>query len=199
MPFWTVLFARLVLHEEIRPRQWIAIALGAGGLAVVAAAHGSRLSEIGAVFATLGGICWALGTVIWKWTIQRYDVDNMLMITWQNVFSVLPLGAAAFFAHEQPMHWTGLLVFAFAFNVLVTAIVAWVLWFWIVQRLPAVTAGMSALAIPIVALCSAYLVLGERPTEPQWIGIVAILGALTIVNLPAGDSGSSSVYVRSAR
>jgi drug/metabolite transporter (DMT)-like permease len=185
MPFWTVLFARLFLHEEIRARQWIAIGLGAIGLGVIVAAHSSRLSELGGFLATLGGISWSLGTVTWKWTIQRYKVDPFLMITWQNIFAVLPIGLMTLFAHEKPIRWTGLFDFAFLFNVLITAIIAWVLWFWIVQRLSAVTAGMSALAIPVVAITSAYLILGERPTEAQWIGIVAILAALAIVNLPS--------------
>jgi drug/metabolite transporter (DMT)-like permease len=185
MPFWTVLFARLFLKEEIRLRQWIAIALGAVGLGVIASAHSSRISEIGALLATCGGISWALGTVTWKWTIQRQKVDPFLMITWQNIFGLLPIGLMAFLAHERPIRWTPLFVSAFTFNVLITAIIAWVLWFWIVQRLSAVTAGMSALAIPVVAITSAYLILGERPTEAQWIGIVGILGALAIVNLPS--------------
>lgn len=187
MPFWTVLFARLFLKEEIHLRQWIAIALGALGLGVIASAHSSRISEIGALLATCGGISWALGTVTWKWTIQRQKVDPFLMITWQNIFGLLPTVLMALVAHERPIHWTPLFDFAFAFNVVITAIVAWVLWFWIVERLPAVTAGMSALAIPVVAIASAYLILGERPTESQWVGIVAILAALAIVNLPSGS------------
>ncbi|MGH7326995.1 MAG: DMT family transporter [Polyangiaceae bacterium] len=192
MPFWTVLFARLLLQEEIRARQWIAIALGAIGLGVMVAGHSSRLSEIGALLATLGGVSWAIGTVTWKWTIQRYKVDPFVMITWQNIFAVLPLGLAALFAHEMPMRWTGLMTFVFVFNVLITAIVAWVLWFWIVQKLPAVTAGMSSLAIPVVAIASAYLFVGERPTETQWFGILGILLALLVVNLPSSQ-GSTNI------
>jgi drug/metabolite transporter (DMT)-like permease len=190
MPFWTVLFARLILHEEIRARQWIAIALGAIGLAVVIAGHSSRVSEVGAAFAIAGGICWALGTVIWKRTLQSYTVDPMLMITWQNVFATFPLCIAALFVHEIPMHWNALLIVVFAYNVVVTAVISWLLWFWVVKRLPAVTAGMSALAIPIVAIVSAYILVGERPEPLQWAGIVCILLALLVVNLPSGDSGS---------
>ena len=199
MPFWTVLFAWIVLHEEIRLRQWIAIALGALGLAIVIAGHSSRVSEVGAAFAIAGGICWALGTVVWKRTIQREHVDPMVMITWQNVFAVIPLGLAAWSVHEIPMNWNSLLIFVCAYNVVVTAVIAWLLWFWVVKKLPAVTAGMSALAIPVVAIISAYVVVGERPDRFEWAGIIAMLLALLVINLPdlssrakSRDSGNAS-------
>ena len=187
MPFWTVLFAWIVLHEEIRLRQWIAIALGALGLAIVIADHSSRVSEVGAAFAIAGGICWALGTVVWKRTIQRETVDPMVMITWQNVFAVIPLGLAAWSVREIPMQWNALLIFVCAYNVVITAVIAWLLWFTVVKQLPAVTAGMSALAIPVVAIISAYFVVGERPDAFEWTGIIAMLLALLVINLPAGN------------
>jgi drug/metabolite transporter (DMT)-like permease len=192
MPFWTVLFARLILHEELKLRQWISVGLGAIGLAIIIAGHGSRVSEVGAVFAMAGGICWALGTVVWKWTIERYTVDPMVMITWQNLVAIIPLGLAALFAHERPMQWNALLTFVFVFNVIVTAVCSWLLWFWVVKRLPAVTAGMSALAIPVIAIVSAYFLVGERPEPLQWAGIFCMLLALLVVNLP-GEQRSKVV------
>jgi len=190
MPFWTVLFARVVLNEEIKPRHWIAMAAGAIGLGIVAAAGGSRLADLGAAFAVAGAICWALGTVIWKWTIERYDVDPMTMVTWQNIFSILPLGIGALSLHEAPMHWTPWLAFAFSYNVLVTAVFAWFLWYWVLERLPAVTAGMSSLAIPVVSILTSYVFVGEHPTAPQWAGMAAMLISLAVVTLPAiGGNG----------
>ena len=199
MPFWTVLFARLILHEEIRARQWIAIALGAIGLGFFIVGHSSRVSEVGAAFAIAGGICWALGTVVWKRTIQRHPVDPMLMITWQNIFAVIPLSVAALFAHERPMQWNALLTFVFVYNIIVTAVIAWVLWFWVVRKLPAVTAGMSALAIPIVAIISAYVFVGERPEPLQWFGIVAMLLALLVVNVPSQQRSEQASPALSSR
>lgn len=195
MPFWTVLFARLILHEEIRLKQWIAIALGALGLGFFIVGHSSRVSELGAAFAITGGVCWALGTVVWKWTISRQPVDPMLMITWQNIFAILPLGIAALLVHERPMQWNGLLAFVFFYNIVVTAIGAWLLWYWVVRVLPAVTAGMSALAIPVVAIISAYLFVGERPEPLEWIGIGSMLLALLVVNLPSPNDSVTAAQV----
>jgi len=192
MPLWTVLLAYLVLHERVRARQWLAIALGAIGLGFVIGGHSSQISELGAFFATLGGLLWAVGTVTWKWTLQRYKVDPLLMITWQNAIAVLPLGIAALLVHERSMHWSGLLVFAFIYNVAVTAVIAWLLWFWVVQRLPAVTAGMSSLAIPIVAIVGAYIFIGEHPEPLQWAGILCMLLALAIVSAAPGIRPAAS-------
>ena len=198
MPFWTVLFARLVLHEEIKLRHWIALAAGAAGVGIFAAAGGSRVSEVGAALATAGAICWSLGTVLWKWTISRYDVDPMVMVTWQNIFSVIPLCAGAFLFHEGPMRWTAFLALAFAYNVLVTAIFTWFLWYWVLERLPAVTAGMSSLAIPVVSILTSFLVLGEHPLPEQWAGIAAILIALFVVTYPANGSHTAPLSSRAS-
>jgi drug/metabolite transporter (DMT)-like permease len=187
MPFWTVLFARAILHEDIKLRHWIAIAAGVVGVGIFAAAGGSRVSEFGAVLATCGAICWALGTVVWKWTIARYDVDPMVMVTWQNVFSVVPLGIGALLLHEAPMHWTPFFTFAFVYNVLITAVIAWFVWYWVLQRLSAVTAGMSSLAIPVVSILTSFIVLGEHPLPMQWAGIVAILISLFVVTYSGAD------------
>lgn len=185
MPFWTVLFAWLILHEKIRPQHWIAIVLGMVGIGIVAIAGGSPVSNVGAVFAVCGGICWALGTVVWKRTISLHKVDPMVMVTWQNVFSIVPLGVATWFLHEPPIQWAPLMTFAFAYNVLVTAGLSWFLWYYVVERLPAATAGLSALAIPVVAIFTSFLFIGEHPTPSEWLGIAFMLVALAVVTRPA--------------
>lgn len=184
MPFWTVIFARLILHEEIRPRHWIAIAIGMAGLGVVAVGGGSRLSEYGAALAVSGAICWALGTVVWKWTSERYTVDPMVMVTWQNLFSIAPLAVATWFLHEPPIVWAPFMIFAFAYNVLVTAVISWFLWYWLVRQVPAVTAGMSSLMIPAISIVTASIFIGEHPAPAQWLGIAAMLLALAVVTHP---------------
>lgn len=185
MPFWTVLFARLLLNEEIQLRHWIAMILGMVGLGIVAMAGGSSVSDVGAALAMCGGICWALGTVIWKRTISLHKVDPMAMVTWQNVFSIVPLYLATWFLHEPAIQWAPLMIFAFFYNVVLTAVLCWFLWYYVVDRLPAVTAGMSTLAIPVVSILGALLFIGERPAPAQWLGIAFMLAALAVVTGPA--------------
>ncbi|MGH7662648.1 MAG: EamA family transporter, partial [Vulcanimicrobiaceae bacterium] len=62
--------------------------------------------------------------------------------------------------------------------------------YWVLQRLPAVTAGVSSLAIPVVSILTSYLFLGEHPVALQWAGIVAILIALAVVTYPDGSANA---------
>ena len=123
-----------------------------------------------------------------KWVARREPLDAVAAVMWQNVFGALPLVILVFAISEPPLHWTLSFSLAFAYNVVITGVIAWVLWFWILERLPAVTAGMGSLAIPVVGIASAYLFLGERPQPLQWIGSATILVALAIVTtLPRGE------------
>ncbi|HEY6942520.1 DMT family transporter, partial [Dokdonella sp.] len=59
----------------------------------------------------------------------------------------------------------------------------WLLWSYVVARLPANVAGLSSLAIPIAGIAFAWLLLGEVPTAPEGAGIVLIIAALALVSL----------------
>ena len=186
MPFWTVLFARIILHEEIRLTQWIAIVLGITGLALVLAPHGHSLgSELGDFFGVGAGLCWALGTVVSKWAAKRHEMDPVSVVTWQNIFAVIPVVAIALSAHEVRISWNPVFSATLFYNVVLTGAVAWLIWFYILKILPAVTAGMGALAIPVVGILCAYLQLGERPQPLQWLGSFVILAALAVVTTAA--------------
>jgi drug/metabolite transporter (DMT)-like permease len=58
----------------------------------------------------------------------------------------------------------------------------WMAWFYVLRSLPAGTTSMSSLGIPVVALLSSALQLGERPTSAEWIGMGLIALALALVS-----------------
>jgi len=58
-----------------------------------------------------------------------------------------------------------------------------VLWLFVLQRLSAGMAGLSALGIPMVGVLSGWIELGERPTGSEFAGMGLIVGALALVSL----------------
>jgi drug/metabolite transporter (DMT)-like permease len=192
MPLWTLLLSYVFLHERVRKRQWTAIGLAAVGLGLVIFAHGPIGTGLGDALAVGAGLCWALGTVISKAVSRREPLDALTVVSWQNVFGAIPLLAVILLVQEPAIRWTLDFSLAFVYNVVITGVIAWVLWFWILERLPAVTAGMGSLAIPVVGIAGAYLWLGERPSPLQWIGSATILIALAIVTtVPSGELAES--------
>ncbi len=61
--------------------------------------------------------------------------------------------------------------------------VAYALWFPAVKRLPAVTASLGVLAVPVVGIVQSFLILGEVPTTPDMIGFALIFAASACVLL----------------
>lgn len=199
MPFWTVLFARIFLHEEIRAAQWIAIVLGLTGLGLVIAPHGGSLgSELSDFYGIGAGVCWALGTVVSKWAAKRHEMDPISVVTWQNIFGIIPVAALAFAAHEAPISWNPVFTATLVYNIVLTGAGAWLIWFYILRLLPAVTAGMGALAIPVVGILTAYLQLGERPQPLQWLGSFIILTALAVVTAATAFPQRENAAARAA-
>ena len=77
--------------------------------------------------------------------------------------------------HLWPVHPRALLALVFAG--LSGSAIAYLLWFEIVRRLPATTASLGVLSVPVIGVVASVVVLGERPTIPDLIGFALILGA----------------------
>jgi drug/metabolite transporter (DMT)-like permease len=48
--------------------------------------------------------------------------------------------------------------------------------------LPAGVASMTSMLIPVIAVLSAWLQLGERPTPVEALGMALIIGALIVIS-----------------
>ena len=72
---------------------------------------------------------------------------------------------------------------------------AYLLWFEIVRRLPAMTASLGVLSVPVVGIIASMLVLGERPTIPDIVGFALILAAAACVLLAPNVRSSEAAPI----
>jgi drug/metabolite transporter (DMT)-like permease len=128
-------------------------------------------------------VSWAAGTVYLKWA--QIDADPMAIVVWQLVvgFLVTVVGLFLFEGslHLWPVHPRALLALAFA--ALVGSAFAYLLWFEIVRTLPATTASLGVLSVPVIGIVASVLILGERPTFADLVGSALILVAAAVVLL----------------
>jgi drug/metabolite transporter (DMT)-like permease len=183
MPFWVVLLAWLLLAERPGPRQWLSLAGAAIGLVLVIEPwHG-----LGGVRSTLlaiaGGVCWAIGVVLSKRMFKRGGIGALPLTAWQMLLGTVGLIAIALFADERAIDWSPWFIGALAYNAVLSSGLAWLMWSYVVETLPANIAGLSSLVIPIAGIGFAWLLLGERPSLTEGIGILTIGASLAIVNL----------------
>jgi drug/metabolite transporter (DMT)-like permease len=188
MPLWTALLARLCLGERLPPRRRLALGLGAAGLAAVLAPLRSGLEAPAlqaAVAAILGAaIAWAAGTIVMK--RANLSGDPLIVTAWQLAIGAgsVWVGALAFEAQalatfsfwpSSLLGWSGLL-----YNSVIGIALSYFLWFGMVVRLPAATAAIGLLLVPVVGMTSAMALIGEQPSLGDGLGFVLITAAVFI-------------------
>jgi allantoinase len=183
MPIWAVLLAWLVLREKPNARQLLSVVLCALGLVVLIAPVAATGVPLGLLLAVIAGASWGAGTVYVKWA--RLDIDSLALAFWQLVVAFILIAACLLLFDGRldidRAHAPALL--ATAFSGIVGSGVAYAMWFAIVRRLPAATASLGALGIPVVGVLSTVLIVGERPTATDIVGFALIFAASACVLL----------------
>lgn len=181
LPIWTVLLAWLVLNERPNRFQMIAIVLCACGLGVLIYPLAVTGIPLGALFAVGSGLSWAAGTIYVKW--MRIEADPMGVASWQLTiaFFMIALCMLVFDGGLDLQHAQARAIIAVAFSGIVGNGIAYGLWFAIVGRVPATTASLGILGIPVIGVLASVLILGDRPTLTDMIGFALIFAASACV------------------
>lgn len=185
MPFWVIPLAWMLLREKPTPRQWLFTALAACGLVLIFEPWRVQPSLISALLALAAGFCWALGTVLSKKQFQTTDVSLLRLTTWQMAMGSAILLMIALVVPERATEFNAPFLAALAYNALLSTSLAWVLWLFVVKRLPANIAGLGSLISPLVGVLCAWMLLGEVPDAAEACGIVTIAVALLGVLRPS--------------
>jgi drug/metabolite transporter (DMT)-like permease len=181
MPIWSSLMARLLLGEKLTVLKLAALALCAGGLAVLLSPHLPLPASLWYALATAWS--WAAGTVYMKWA--RIRADAMTIAAWQIVVGWIGVASGTVILGEPWLVWplqTQTLV-AWIYSGFVGVGLAYFMWFMVVERLPASTASLGALLIPIIGVGSSAVLLGERPTLNDTVGFALVFAAAACVLL----------------
>lgn len=192
MPIWSVLLAWPFLGERPTRIQWIALGLCIAGLSsLIYPLTGSGV-PLGLLLALGVGVSWAAGTVYVKWA--HIDLDPMALASWQMTIAFISLTASMYLVdgHLVLRGLTAGGAFATAWTGVVGNGVAYALWFPAMKRLPAVTASLGVLAVPVVGIVQSYLILGEVPTAPDMIGFALIFVASACVLLIPNKIGPAA-------
>ena len=185
MPFWTVLLAWPVLNERVRGVQWFAVAFAFAGMALVVEPWNWQGSLAPKLWAVASGFGWAAGTISIKYFERERKFDMVNFMAWQMVIGALPFIALPLVYTLSPVHWS----LAYASALLVTGAIStalgFVIWISVLRIVPAGTASLNTLAVPVVALLASMAVFGERLSPLEWSGIACINVGLVLVSLGA--------------
>jgi drug/metabolite transporter (DMT)-like permease len=181
MPFWLLLLAWIVLGEHVRGVQWLAVGLALAGFLLILSPW--RLQGVTAtLLAVGGGLCWAGGGITIKALDRRRHVDILSLTAWQMLLGSIPLIVVALATWESPV-WSGSFIAALAYTTVLANALAWYLWHYSLRTLPTGLAGFGTLAIPVVAVVTAWMQLGEVPGVSEALGMTCIIGALAVLTV----------------
>lgn len=181
MPFWTLLIARLVLHERLRGAMWFSVGFAFAGLVLIVEPWRWEGQIAPKLWAVLSGFGWAAGTVATKYYQRKHDLDMLNFMAWQMLAGVLPLSLLPLLHDYPPTRWDAGFVALLAWTAVMSTAVGFLLWIAILRHLPAGTASLNSFAIPVIALLSSMAFLGERLTRSEWGGIACVAAGLAIL------------------
>ncbi|MHB8427629.1 MAG: DMT family transporter [Acidiferrobacterales bacterium] len=185
MPFWVVVLARISLGERTDGMHRLSVILGVAGLTMVLAPWRSHAGLGSDLLAISAGIFWAAGTLYAKMLRGRVHFDLLSLTAWQMLFGAIGLAIIALLLPHAPVHWNREFIGALAYNVILGNALAWFLWMYALDKLPAGVASLGTLATPAIGVLAAALQLGEMPDTAETAGMLLIGSALTLISLHA--------------
>jgi drug/metabolite transporter (DMT)-like permease len=179
-PVWASLLGWLMLGERLTRNAVIGLALCIAGLAVLLYPEIGSHALIGLSMSLACAIVWAFGTIYLKLS----GIPSSPTITmWQVIFAFLVMAVVFPFMQDlstiEPASWRS--IAALVFNGIAGTGIAYAMWFRVASVLPAATASLGTLAVPVIGVVSSAILLGERPTVADWIGFALIFAAAACV------------------
>lgn len=199
-PVWVLLYVVARGQQKLSPQKVGAVGVAIAGIAltigIVGAKSGSplRLDSYGFLAALLASFSFAFYNVGGHSILARYDRWRVLVWTIASaavfwLFMNPPWKVVA--AHYTLQQWTFLFVFS-----MISVLGSFSLYFLGLQHLEPTRAIIASCLEPVFSILLAAALLGEGLRPIQTLGIVLVLSAIVIVQLPGRDGvGKESVVV----
>ena len=183
MPFWVMLFAWPMLGEKVQGWQWLAVVFALFGIVLIFDPLHIKGDGFSMFLALLSGISWAVSAIVSKKLHQRAPHLDLLNITaWPTLLGSIPIILLALVLPAPPIQWTQTFYLTIIYSIFLSGSLAWVLWLYALQRLPAGVASMASMLAPVIGVSAAWLQLGERPTPIELVGMLFIALALVTIS-----------------
>jgi len=182
-PILTVVLAVLVLHERMRPAQWVAVGLGAAAVAVLTLGVGGLpwiALVLAGTFGTYGLIKNRTGRTVPP--LAGLAVETAVLAPLALVW-LLAVERGGTFGAYGPWH-----ALALAGSGVVTA-VPLLLFAGAARRLPLSVVGLLQYLTPTIQFAIGVLVFGEQMPAARWWGFALVWAALAVLTIDGLRAG----------
>jgi drug/metabolite transporter, DME family len=199
-PLVAVFGAWLLLREQPRPGFAWFLLPALAGIWLIALPHplDPHARGLTPIVETLGAAAlWGMGTVLGRFLSRRLAFEHVTTVRFAFGLvasaCALPIVGAAAFSSAHDSTYIALLA-------LVTGLLALGLYYYGLQRTPALLAAIGELAFPVTATLIGIYVFDSRPNWTQWTGIAVTVGVISllparrrqIVSVPAPEPALAS-------
>lgn len=175
--FFTIVLAMRVARERVQPYQWLALLLGAAGIAVIGAHTDGNTSGLGLLMVLGAALAWACANMVSK---RAGSINMLSYVVWSSAAAVPPLVALSLVFEGWPAIETGLrdadalTWWAVAWQAVGNTLFGYAAWGWLLSRHPAASITPMALLVPVFGMATASLMLAEP--LPGWkLGAAALV------------------------
>ncbi|WP_207485905.1 EamA family transporter [Arenibaculum pallidiluteum] len=181
--FFTIGLSVRLAGERVMGFQWVALALGTAGIAVIASNTDSTTTPLGLALVLMAALSWAGGNLVAKASGRA----NMLAyVVWASLFSVPPLLVLSLLVEGWPTilgslrHAGAATWAAVLWQSVGNTLFGYAAWAWLLARYPAATISPMALLVPVFGMGASAWWLAE-PLPPWKLAAAAlVLGGLAL-------------------
>jgi drug/metabolite transporter (DMT)-like permease len=181
-PLLTAIFGVALLHEQLRPRQWMGLALGMAGVGLVVghAAFESASRFEGLILAFVGVLGLVAGTLYFGRFCRGVPILPSATVQFVSAAAVSALGT---WLLETPRaDWTSGTIAAVAWNIVMVSLGGMGLYFAMLAHGTAARASANFYLVPGTAALLAWSILGERLTLLAITGLLVASAGCWLVN-----------------
>jgi drug/metabolite transporter (DMT)-like permease len=180
-PLIAIVAAASVLGERPRSGFWWLFLPALAGFWLVNQPNPLEPSAQGLVViveATAAALLWALGTVLGRYMSREIEFQHVLSL---RFFFGLIACAIALPIMGAPAYSNGHDSVLILYLALVTGLAALTLYYYGLQRTPAVLSSLAELTYPAVFVIAGIYALNQHLRWSQWLGVALIVGAVTLL------------------
>ena len=182
IPVWVAFLAWPILGERVSLVRALSLITALAGIAVLLGGNGfdASIEKLpGILCALAGAVCTALGTVLTKHF--PLSMPPLSLAAWQVGLGCLPIAIVGLMV-EQPQ-LAALSSIGWASMIYMTVIqfcLCYVCWFAALERLPAATASIGTLLVPVIGVLAAAAMLHEPLGIRQIAALAITLGGVAV-------------------
>lgn len=183
-PLLTAILAGWLLKETITRQHWIGIALGFLGVILVLAPKidiaDSGINSGTIIASILGMVSVTIGTIYQKQVGSLSDLKTGTAL--QYLGGVIPVAVLSFTLETRQIEWSGEMIFAMAWAILVLSFLAIFLLMWLIREGSVAKLSTLFFLVPGVAAVMAYFLFDETMAPIQLIGMLLCAVAVALAS-----------------